>query len=126
MPQFTGEFVVDRVKVADLLERIEINRDAHKAAFETAWEGYKRLMEGELQDRLDKVKKGMAIDPFLRHQAPQDHTSEYDEVIGMLKLSQNVETPLTQTQYRWYIADDWGWKNEWTTSNAAYTAAAGR
>jgi hypothetical protein len=124
--QFGGEFVVEKVKVADLLERIEINRKNHRAAFETAWDGYCRLMEQELQDRLAKIKKGLAIDHHLRHIAPQDHTSDYDEVIGMLKLSQDELTPLTQTQYRWYIADDWGWKHDWTTSNAAYTAAAGR
>lgn len=103
-----------------LLDRIRANRETHRSLYDKAFEGYRKAMVADLEEKLEKIKAGKLIDPLLRHQAPEDHTHDYDDVIDMLEMHQLDEMVLTQAQSRCYVRDDWGWKQSWTTSNSAY------
>ena len=106
-----------------LLEKLHQNRAGHREVYDKAWEGYKKLMRRELENRLELIKANMPIDPFLRHQAPDDHTGDYDDVIDMLDMALGNEVELTQAQFKCYVKDDWGWKGNWTASTTAYLEA---
>jgi hypothetical protein len=108
------------VKKDDLLGRLKDNRSSHRDLYEQAFDGYCKLMREELEERLSRIGARRAIDPYLRHQAPEDHTGDYDDVIEMLCMAIGNEVELTQTQFRCYVKDDWGWKRQWTASTAAY------
>jgi hypothetical protein len=38
----------------------------------------------------------------------------------MMEWSQDDTVALTQSQFKQYVQDDWGWKDQWLTSNTAY------
>jgi hypothetical protein len=103
-----------------LLEKLRSNRDSHRGLYEKAYEGYRKAMLADLEAKLTDLKAGKAVDPYLRHQAPEDHTRDYDDVVDMLEMHQGDTLELTQAQFRCYVKDDWGWKKTWTTSNSAY------
>lgn len=114
------------VDLNELLTRLKENRAGHAQAYAKAWEGYMKVTREELEDKLARIKAGKPIDRFLGGSPPEDHTKDYDVVIEMLVMSVGNTLSLTQGQFRQYVQDDWGWKEQWTTSNTAYLAAASR
>jgi hypothetical protein len=106
-----------------LLGVLKHNRESHSDVYEKAFEGYCKLMRTELENRLVDIKASKAIDPFLRHNAPEDHTEDYNDVIEMLEMAVDDEIELTQAQFKQYVKDNWGWKQSWETSNTEYLQA---
>jgi hypothetical protein len=54
---------------------------------------------------------------------PEDHTDDYERAIKMLDLDVREDIELTEQEFAQYVLDDWGWKDQWTTTNSAYLAA---
>lgn len=108
-----------------LLGILKENRGKHGAAFRKAWDGYSKLVRQELEDMLTAVKGDKPIPRFLNNVPPEDHTTDYDDVIDMLQMNIANTVELTQPQFRQYVKDNWGWKQQWETSNTAYIEASG-
>lgn len=110
---------------SDLLVALKKNRETHAENYARAKEGFVKLLTKELEDKLDMIRKGERV-PTLQfdNRQPEDHTDEYDEVIGMLEMSTDGTIQLSHQQYRCYVLDDWGWKQLWTASNTQYMEAA--
>lgn len=118
-----GDLVI-RVSRDELLEKLRENRTKHEADFQLALEGYTKLAIKELEDKLEAVKAGTELDQYLSNVKPIDHTGDYDDAIDMLEMSRDSEIELSQSQFKMYVKDDWGWKRDWIGSNAVYAAAA--
>lgn len=118
----TDEFAIT-VNKADLLAKLRENRAAHSATYDKAWEGYERVIRQELEDKLDRIKAHKPVERWLGGEAPEDHTSDYDDVIEMLEMGLGNTIDLTQGQFRQYVKDDWGWRAAWITSNSKYLEA---
>lgn len=112
------------VNIRDLRARLLENRETHRASYEKALAGYKIEARRELETELAKLGEGKEINRFLTATPPEDHTSDYDDVIDMLNMSTDTQIELTQQQFKQYARDDWGWKREWTTSNTSYILTA--
>jgi hypothetical protein len=112
---------VDKEK---LLATLETNRAAHGAAYETAKRGYIRVTTQQLQEHIERLANGDLIERAWIPSPPDDHTSDYDDVISMMEWSMDNEVELTQAQFKQYVQDDWGWKDAWVTSNTAYIESA--
>lgn len=112
------------VKTADLLGKVMANRDGHRAEFEKALVGYKIRAEEELERHLNDVRNGVRAQVFIHLPLPEDHTTDYDMVIGMLAMEVNETVTIGDDDFRAYVMDDWSWKRAWNTSNASYFAAA--
>lgn len=121
----SGEFGVT-VDKNELLARLKENREKHEEAFKLAYEGFIQTLIEELEEKLARVKAGKTPKDRLIIGAvrPENHTSDYDDVIDMLTMADDKQITLTQTQFRQYARDDWGWKQQWTTSNSGYVAKA--
>ena len=115
------ETLMDRQGV---LEVLKTNRAAHRDLYEKAMEGYKIQVTEFLEERLEQIKNNDPKQVTLNLPLPEDHTGDYDEIIGMLEANQADEILLQQHDYRTYILDKWGWSDAWTTSNTAYVGAA--
>lgn len=111
-----------KVKREVLLERIRGNRDAHRAIFEDALIGYRRLAVQELEHSLEEARSGRKIRRSLTLVEPEDHTGEYDRVIDMLENSVDDEITLDAGSYAQYMRDEWAWKRQFLASNSGYTA----
>jgi hypothetical protein len=104
----------------ELLKVLKANRDQHRELYEEAWAGYCKAARAELEESLKRIKAGKPIPRYLVAVAPEDHTNDYEDVIAMLEMAINDEIELTQAQFKQYVQDDWGWKEQWVTSNTQY------
>lgn len=108
---------VDKVK---LLEALKANRDQHAEQYEKAKAGYLRITKEKCNDLAERLANGELIGQQWIDPAPADHTSDYDDVISMMEWSTQESIELTQSQFKQYVQDDWGWKDQWLTSNSGY------
>lgn len=113
-----------KVSKGKLQEIVKKNRDAHRATFEKALRGYQAAVVEELEKQLGRARNGLKKTLSVTFHCPEDHTSDYDRIIRMLDLSLDDSIELSQQEFSWYVQDDWGWKQQWTTSNIAYVGRA--
>jgi len=108
----------------ELLEKLEENRTKHRAIFEEAIVGYRECAIELLDKRLAAIKSGKKINMIFKVIEPQDHTTDYDVAIAMIKMSVDDTIELDQTQFQCYVLDDWRWKRDFLYSNAQYSKTA--
>lgn len=113
------------VKVDALKQKLIENREAHRALYEKAVEGYlveARKQVVDLLAKIDNRADGDALPSVsLWLTEPENHTSDYDQVISMLDMTIHDEVELSNSEFKQYVMDDWNWKANWTASNAGYT-----
>lgn len=109
-----------KVKVSELLGKIKKNREAHRAVFLEACEGYREKSIAELEKMLAEAKDGKRIRRYVELVEPMDMTKEYDQVIAMLEMSNDDVVELTHTEFQNYVQDDWSWKEQFTANNTRY------
>jgi hypothetical protein len=110
-----------RIKREDLLKELKKNRDEHRATFEKAVVGYRKVAIEELDRMLTEAKEGKRIRRGLELVEPMDQTKDYDRVIKMLEMSVDDVVILDSAEFAQYVMDDWHWKDAFTSSNAIYT-----
>ncbi len=115
-----------KVKKARLLEKLKANREAHRANFLKAQEGFRLEVIEQLDKALQEARDGKRFKTYFQMPEPIDQTPEYDTAIEMLDWVVGDEIELTQQAFRQYIFDDWSWKDNWINTNTAYMAKSGR
>ena len=110
---------IDRDKFVD---RVQANRDGHRATFEKALEGYRVRVIHELERRVRHVNEGRAFDLYFRLPEPEDHTDDYDRVLEMARLSVDEVIELTADDFASFVLDQWGWKQNFLDTTAMYTS----
>lgn len=107
-----------------LLDILRANRDKHEVDYEKAKVGFRKLLERELEKKLENLRAGKKVPLHFKNQKPDSHIKDYEDIIGMLEMATKDELKITHTQYKQWVQDDWHWKNNWMTSNAMYVSAA--
>lgn len=115
------DIVVTKTK---LIEIMKANREKHHDIVVEAQAGFRQKFIERLDEMLALAKDGKRIDINVGLAMPQDHTDEYDTVIGMLELDINETVELDYQQYKQWVQDEWGWQRQFTTTNAFYSATA--
>lgn len=115
-----------RVNKDEVIKKMKENRDKHHSIFLEALEGYHKEFVKRLESTLEDAKKKKKFTHFWSINQPEDHTDEYDGIIEMLEMSLDGEVVLTQAEFRMYMMDDWGWKNNFLQTNSVYSASATR
>lgn len=110
-----------RVKKQELMERVTENRDRHREQFEKGLDLYRDAVIAELETWLERARKGKRIRVRTQLAAPEDHTSEYEQVLDMLSMSVEEEIELTAQEFAQYVRDDWGWRRQFTATMRANT-----
>ncbi|MFH1722910.1 MAG: hypothetical protein ABH950_09945 [Candidatus Altiarchaeota archaeon] len=113
-----------KVKKSELLNIMQKNREKHWAIFEKAIAGYRKEVIRHLDFALKAAKSGKKIITTVKLIQPQDHTSDYDRIIGMLKMSVDDEITIDSEQYRQYILDQWEWSRQFSSTSASYTSSS--
>lgn len=113
-----------RVPKDELVAILTKNREAHREIFLEAVEGYRKRVVEILEDHLARVKAGKLERVSISLPEPADHTRDYDRALGMLEMSVDEEVLIDEQRYSELVMDDWGWKNQFLTTNSAYSASA--
>ena len=106
-----------------LLSALKANREKHGAEYEKAKAGYLKVTMEQVGEYLHRLANGQLLERAFIPPPPEDHTGDYDDVIDMMAWSTDAEIELTQSQFRQYVKDDWGWRDQWLASNSAYMEA---
>lgn len=114
------------VKKEDLLNKVRVNRDAHRDIFLRAQEKYREAIIAELDRMLEDARSGRKISRFISLPEPEDHTEDYDRAIGMLEMELRGEIELTETDFAIYVLDQWAWRKAWASSTASYLSLSGK
>jgi len=114
------------VNKRDLIKALQANRENHRAEFEKALDGFEKTAVEILKARLAEAKKGIKRAISVNLPMPEDHTRDYDRRIRMYEMDIEDNVELTEAEFAQYVQDDWGWKQQWTTSNTAYMAASAK
>jgi hypothetical protein len=101
-----------KVNRKKLIKTIEANRAKHAADYEEAITSYRSASNAAFNDALDaryKLEDWSKLSNVLTINLPVpiNMTSQYDDVLEMLKLSVESAVELDQTQFKNYVQDDW-------------------
>jgi hypothetical protein len=114
------------VNKADLLKVVTENREQHRAIFEEALVGFRAKVVERLDEMIARAKANKKIEMYIGLVQPEDHTKDYDLVIGMLGMDVGDTVELSAREYAQYVTDDWGWRERFLTTNAYYSGTAQR
>ena len=117
-----GELTIT-VDKDELLIKLRENRATHGAAYEKAKAGYIKVTMKQIEEYLTRLADGNLLERAFIPSPPEDHTSDYDDAVAMMTWSTDAEIELTQGQFKQYVQDDWGWKDQWMVSNTQYLEA---
>ncbi len=112
------------VQKAELLGILEENRARHRSVYEAALAGFWREADREWAALGKRIKAGTRSTVYIRLEAPQDHTRDYDRAIRMVTMHQGEVITLSEDDVACYVQDDWGWKRAWLQTSRSYDAAA--
>jgi hypothetical protein len=107
-----------------LLEKLRENRERHRTVFLEALKGYREHAEKVLAEHIASLKDGRSPEIRISISRPEDHTQDYDRVIGMVELDQGVYFTLDEHAYAEYMMDDWVWKRQWLKMSSGYAPEA--
>lgn len=108
------------VDKAQLLGALESNRATHADIFQRAIEKYRARSIELFEDYIAQVKAGKPVPRTIPLPMPEEHTADYDRTIAMLQWHQYEEVELSESEFRQYVQDQWGWHQTFTANSASY------
>lgn len=111
---------VIKVAVSDLLQQLKINRDKHIKEYNEAMIGYREALVEEIRRKLELAEKGQDVDHTLKTVRPNSFEQYYNEAIGMMEWSIETEVELDRADFKQYVQDEWGWKNQFSLTTSMY------
>jgi hypothetical protein len=114
-----------KLEKEELLYILRKNRGNHEAIWLEALEEYRKKVIEELERSIADAKAKKGIRTYISLQEPKSYLAEYNTVIEMLEMSEDDYVELDYNDFNNYVKDNWRWKNDFLTSNAAYSEAAG-
>lgn len=111
-----------RVNKAEVIERLRDNRNQHENTYHEAMAGWRAQGAAKLRELAAELDAGGSPGAlYLKLERPENHTEDYDIVLGMLELSVEDEIEMTLANYRNYILDMWHWSEKFRTTASAYS-----
>lgn len=112
------------VEKIELIQKLKENRAEHRQIFEEALDGWHKKVLDELERQLALARDNKVENVYVSIPRPEDHTTDYDRRIEMYEMAIEVEIELTEQEFAMYVQDDWGWQQQFLTSNKMYTDTA--
>jgi hypothetical protein len=108
------------VNKADLIAKIEANRDEHKDIVAKAQVNYRARVIEELDNRLADAKSGKPIDIQISLPMPTDYTREYDNALSQLQWEVADEVELDHDDFNRLVLNQWRWAAQFAGTSLAY------
>jgi hypothetical protein len=118
-----------KVKAGDLHDQLKENLQKHRADYTSAmsgyWDEYKSRLEKAVQEvkkMKDDLEKGPSENPLQGLVKPRSYENDYLVAISMMeRIPEDTDIELDTEQYKQLWLDDWGWKQQFVTTNASYS-----
>ena len=110
-----------QVRKEELLEKITVNKEAHRSLFIEAQEGFRKAAIELLEARLSAAKDKRAFQLRISIPEPEDHTSDYERAILMIVMEVGDLITLSESDFARYVMDDWGWRDAFIATASNYT-----
>jgi hypothetical protein len=110
------------IRRTTLLERLKANREKHRATFEQAIVGFRKMAIAELDRSIADAKAGKKISLYVRLTEPQDHTAEYDAVIDLFELVEDEFLEISYGDFLRFVRDQWDWTGQFTETANLYNS----
>jgi hypothetical protein len=112
---------VDRLK---LLEALRQNLIIHRAEYLEALAEFHARLLADLKLAVKKVNSTENIEDLKEFQFnitfPQNHESDYTEVIEMLEMSTDTVINLDSESFKAYFKNEWNWQSYFKHAKALY------
>jgi hypothetical protein len=115
-----------KVNREQLEQKVQENRNAHRAVFEDAQKNYRDLVIEELDKMLADARSGRKIIRAVLLPEPEDHTEDYDRVLAMLDMSVDEVIELEEEDFKCYVLDQWGWQRSFASNTMRYSSGNSR
>jgi len=93
-----------KVKKADLIAKIKVNKENHVKEFDKAVDAYKEEALRQLRTQLERVEEG-ALDAKLNLITPVNNAENYDNILEMFVWEVANEVELEQAEFQEYVQD---------------------
>lgn len=114
-----------KVKRSWLLGRLRENRERHQVSYKEAIAGYREKAKSALAGQAALFDDASYAKSVSVHMSPpENYTSVYDTVIGMLENNLDDEIVLQADEYRMFAEDEWDWMANWLQANAGFSNTA--
>lgn len=103
-----------KVNKSDLIRTVRDNRDIHYQEYEETKAEYLEAVKTALDKVAEKVHKDNEVDLTELYDLPKpvSHVDAYDQVLSLLEWEVEAEISLDANEFRNYVLDEWGWKQE--------------
>ena len=108
------------VTVEELKAKLEQNRGRHRKAFEKALVDYRDFAIRQLDEQIERLKKGGNAAVYVNVQAPEDHTDDYDRVLAMRGMTVDDVMQIEESLFQCYVMDQWEWNEQFVATNSSY------
>ena len=110
------------VKKEDLIKVLTENRDIHAKEYEEARKGYAIMAVDALDAKLKVIKEGKEFNMYFNdlNSPPESHVEDFQNVIDMLGVTEQVDVEITMDDYLKYYKNNWSWHQGWNLSNKGY------
>lgn len=123
--------VVLATAIAGYWDTAQTQMEKRKQKFYAQLDEFKGDIEREFQKVTDKIAqkqelpaslsiRAINIDAHLGLAYPEDHSTDYDRAISMMKSSVFEQVRLSVDEYDAYVLNNWEWKKRFITSNSFY------
>jgi len=113
-----------KIEKDKLLVKLKDNRDNHRSMYLEARAGYIQKAKEKIIEKLNSLEEGKVERLIFGLTVPEDKTSIYDQVIGMLEWTEEKVISLTAEEFRNFVLDEWDWLGSWITANQGYSKNA--
>jgi hypothetical protein len=105
---------------ADVLIKLQENREQHALDYEAAKAGYLETALEEVDALTHKLMQGEVVALRSSLMVPECHLEDYDRAIQMLTWHHSDTIEITMDEFAHYVQDDWDWKGRWKLTNCSY------
>jgi hypothetical protein len=107
-----------------LLAALTENRAKHVETYNDALDGYYAAVAEFYAEQASQAKAHKKVESYLPYSRPQNHSDDYDRVIGMLQWHTAENFDLTEQEYSSYVMDNWAWTGEWRDNSRSFSSSA--
>lgn len=109
------------VEKSTLLAKLVENRIQHVERDEAAIEGYRTKAIEVLSLGIQQLQAGKLPGPYAELPSrPTNHTTEYDQAIGMLEMLVEETLEIGSKDYARFVQDEWDWSQHFGQVTGLY------